>query len=260
MQPTLKKTLLVAAASIIILGSAALWLLQDDTPKFYTVTVVHEYPHDPSAFTQGLAFEDGVLFEGTGIQGKSYIRKVDLETGQAILQTNLSAEYFGEGVTIHDGKVYQLTWRARKGIIYTRDTLKPTGTFNIEGQGWGLTDDGDRLIMSNGTATLTFLDPETLQVTGQLTVFDRGDPVPRLNELEYIDGEVWANIWFEDFIARIDPETGRVLGYIDLRGLSDGLEGEIDVLNGIAYDELNDRIIVTGKLWPKLFEIEVTQK
>ena len=228
--------------------------------------VVNVYPHDRSAFTEGLVYVDGILFEGTGLDnqsnppGQSVLEKKDLATGQALQSIKLAPEFFGEGVTVMGNRVYQLTWQERTGFVYDKDTLQPLGTFTISSDGWGLTHDGKRLIRSDGTSTLFFLDPTTLQETGRVDVRDsRGEPVANLNELEYINGEVYANVWLTDTIVRIDPATGKVLGRIDLTGLlspEDRVQ-RVDVLNGIAYDAAEDRLFVTGKWWPKLFEIDL---
>jgi glutamine cyclotransferase len=222
-------------------------------------TVVHVYPHDPQAFTQGLVFLDGVLYEGTGLVGRSSIRKVRLENGEVLQMQRIDAPYFGEGIAILGNRLYQLTYTTGIGFVYDRATMSRTGTFNYTGEGWGLTHDGTRLIMSDGTAYLRFLDPATLKQTGRLHVTDGGIPVEALNELEYVKGEIFANVWQTRRIARISPKTGRVLGWIDLAGLlspHDEAAG-VDVLNGIAYDAAGDRLFVTGKLWPKLFEIRI---
>jgi glutamine cyclotransferase len=221
--------------------------------------VVNEYPHDAWAYTQGLIYHDGILYEGTGILGASSVRKVELETGQVLQQRDLAPEYFGEGITLFGDRLYQLTWRSRTGFVYAADTLEPITTFSYATEGWGLTHDGERLILSDGSATLFYLDPGTLQVIGQVQVMDGDALVYRLNELEYIHGEVWANVFQTQWIVRIDPASGVVVGWIDLGSLLDpnDLTRPIDVLNGIAYDAEQDRIYVTGKWWPRLFEIEV---
>ena len=230
-------------------------------PLTYTYRVINTFPHDPNAFTQGLDFDNDRLFEGTGRWGESTLREVALETGAVIRSHPLDAQYFGEGITILNGKVYQLTWQEQTGFVYDRDTFEPLQTFAYPHEGWGITHDGTRLIVSDGTSTIRFWDSNTLQEIGHITVRDHEGPVNRLNELEYVDGEIWANIWLTDLIARISPETGDVLGYIDLTGLLDTstLTQPVDVLNGIAVDD-NGRIFVTGKLWPSLFEIEVIEE
>ena len=221
--------------------------------------IVNTYPHDPRAFTQGLVFADGVLYEGTGLRGQSSLKKVDLKTGNILQARQLPARFFGEGITIYGNRVIQLTWRARVGFVYDMQTFQLLDTFNYPTEGWGITHDGRSLIMSDGTSTLYFLDPQTFREVDRLEVHTRDGPVSRLNELEYVQGEIYANVWKTDRIARISPETGEVVGWIDLEGLlrPEDRNSRIDVLNGIAYDVKNDRLFVTGKLWPKLFEIEL---
>ena len=221
--------------------------------------IVNTYPHDPRAFTQGLVFADGVLYEGTGLRGQSGLRKVDLKTGNILRVRQLPAQLFGEGITIYGNRVIQLTWRARVGFVYNRETFQLLDTFTYPTEGWGITHDGRSLIMSDGTSTLYFLDPQTFQEVHRLEVHTRHGPVSRLNELEYVQGEIYANVWQTDRIAKISPETGEVIGWIDLEGLlrPEDRDRRVDVLNGIAYDVKNDRLFVTGKLWPKLFEIEL---
>jgi glutamine cyclotransferase len=225
----------------------------------YTYNITNTYPHDRDAFTEGLIFEDGVLYEGTGLLEQSTLRRVELETGAVLQIRELSDQLFGEGITIYGDKIIQLTWQSNIGFVYDKDSFELLQEFNYSTEGWGITHDGERLIMSDGTSTLHFLDPQTFEEISQLEVFDNDGPVTRLNELEYIQGEIYANVWQTDLVARIAPETGRVIGWIDLRGLltaEDRLE-PVDVLNGIAYDAEADRLFVTGKLWPKLFEIEL---
>ena len=230
----------------------------DPTTPIFGYQIVQEFPHDPSAFTQGLIYEGGDLYEGTGLNGRSGLRYVDLETGTVLDSTPLDATYFGEGITLFNDKIYQLTWQNQKGFIYDKATLDQVGTFSYTTEGWGLTHDGSRLILSDGTPTIYFLDPQTLAVTGQISVNDNGKPLNRLNELEYIDGFIYANIWMTDCIARIDPTTGLVASYIDLSGLLATPPTDSNaVLNGIAYDAANDRFLVTGKLWPTLFEVDL---
>ncbi len=225
----------------------------------YTYRVVNTYPHDRDAFTQGLVFQDGVLYEGTGLRGRSSLRVVELETGQVLQILALPAEFFGEGVTIFGNRIVQLTWQSNVGFVYDKRTFELLQTFNYPTEGWGITHDGQRLIMSDGTATLHFLDPETFVEIGQVQVYDNNGAVTRLNELEYIHGQVYANVWQTDRIVRIAPQTGQVTGWIDLAGLLSPQDRSqpVDVLNGIAYDAQNDRLFVTGKLWPKLFEIQL---
>ncbi len=225
----------------------------------YTYEIVNTFPHDRDAWTQGLVYVEDVLYEGTGRQGQSNLRTIELETGNVLRLHRLPVQLFGEGVTVLGDKVFQLTWKAHVGFVYDKDSFRLLQVFTYPTQGWGITHDGQRLIMSDGTSTLHFLDPETLEEIGQIEVYDQNGPVTRLNELEYIHGEVYANVWQTDRIARIDPQTGQVTGWIDLTGLlseKDRVE-PVGVLNGIAYDAENDRLFVTGKLWPKIFEIEL---
>ena len=230
-----------------------------DVIPVYSYNIVNTYPHDPDAFTQGLVFEDGVLYEGTGLHGQSSLRRVELETGDILQIRELSDEFFGEGITIYGNRIIQLTWQSHIGFVYDKNSFELLQEFNYSTEGWGITHDGTRLIMSGGTSTLHFLDPQTFEEIGQVEVFDNDGPVTRLNELEYVQGEIYANVWQTDRIARIAPETGRVVGWIELGGLltAEDCSQPVDVLNGIAYDADNGRLFVTGKLWPKLFEIEL---
>lgn len=225
----------------------------------YTYRVVNAYPHDRGAFTQGLVIEDGVLYEGTGLYGRSSLRKVDLDSGEVLQFRPLPEDYFGEGITVIGDRIYQLTWLSNIGFVYHRDSFELLKSFAYPTEGWGLTHDGQHLIMSDGTSRLFFLDPETLSEVRRIQVRDGGNPVVRLNELEYIDGTVYANIWQTDRIVMIDPESGRVTGHIDLSGLlsEEDRSQPVDVLNGIAYDREQGRLYVTGKLWPRLFQIEL---
>ena len=224
--------------------------------------IVRVYPHDRNAFTEGLTYVDGFLYESTGVYGRSTLRKVELETGRVLQQTALSREYFGEGLTNWGADLVQLTWASNLGFLYDRMNFQVKRTFNYSGQGWGITHDGKRLIMSDGTATLRFLDATTFRETGRLTVREGATPVAQLNELETVRGELYANVWKTDRIARIAPQTGQVTGWIDLRGLLSEADRatRVGVLNGIAYDARNDRLFVTGKLWPKLFEIKLVPR
>jgi len=220
--------------------------------------VVHVFPHDPQAFTQGLVYLDGVLYEGTGLNGRSSIRKVRLENGEVLQIQSIDSQYFGEGIAVKGDTIYELTWQSEIGFLYDRATLKRKGTFTYRGEGWGLTHDGQRLVMSDGTAFLRFLDPATQKELSRIQVKDGGVAVGNLNELEFVKGEILANVWQTNRIARISPKTGAVTGWIELEGLLMPREAQAaDVLNGIAYDAAGDRLFVTGKLWPKLFEIKV---
>jgi glutaminyl-peptide cyclotransferase len=224
--------------------------------------VVNEYPHDRHAFTEGLAYVDGVLYEGTGLYGESTLRRVDLQTGEVLQTVGLSKEYFGEGISVLGDRIYQLTWKTGVCIVLDRETFELQKAFTYETEGWGLTTDGERLIMSDGTNRLFIRDPETFAVLDTIDVYDGAQAISNLNELEVVDGEIWANVWQTDRIARIDPETGQVTGWIDLTGLlsTKDRKRQVDVLNGIAYDPATDRLFVTGKLWPKLFEIEIVPR
>jgi len=228
----------------------------------YTYRIVHTYPHDPTAFTEGLFYLDGILYESTGIEEQSSIRKVKLETGEVLQKRDLP-NYFGEGIINWKDKLYELTWRTETGFIYDRATFAPKGDFHYPGEGWAMTQDGKRIMMSDGTPQIRFWNPDTLQETGRITVNEHGRPVEKVNELEWVKGEIYANIWETNRIARINPTNGNIVGWIDCTGLlpdSERVEGYTDVLNGIAYDAAGDRLFVTGKRWPKLFEIRVIPK
>lgn len=233
------------------------------TVPVYDYRVVNTYRHDRDAFTQGLVFVDGELYEGTGLEGGSGLRRVELETGKVLQSRPLDPSLFGEGIAVLGDRIYQLTWKNQTAVVYDRETFDPIDTFDYPTEGWGLTTDGERLIMSDGTSDLVFRDPETFAESGRVEVRYEGTPLPNLNELEFIDGEVWANVWRSDFVVRIDPATGDVTGVIDLRGLlpaADSGRRPVDVLNGIAHDPATGRIFVTGKLWPRLFEIELVPR
>lgn len=223
-----------------------------------TYEVINEFPHDPLAFTQGLIYLDGYLYESTGINNRSSVRKVDLETGEVLQQVDLSWEYFGEGLTDWEDMLVQLTWRENTGFVYDREDFSLLDQFTYPTEGWGLTHDGHQLIMSDGTASIYFLNPDTWEVTGRVAVTYQGKNIAYLNELEYIEGEIFANIYRTDDIVRIDPSSGEVLGWIDLGGiLPHDLRKGTDVLNGIAYDQEGDRLFITGKFWPRLYEIQL---
>ena len=225
----------------------------------YVFDVVAEYPHDTAAFTQGLLWHEGRLFESTGQVGTSNIREVTLASGKVVRQQDLETPHFGEGIVILGNTLYQITWQSGRAFTYDWKTFKRTGEFKYDGEGWGLTTDGTSIIMSNGSNVLIYRDPRTFTATKALEVKDQGNTVPQLNELEWVKGEIWANVWQRDSIARIDPATGEVKGWIDLTGILPQLDrtGKEDVLNGIAYDAATDKIHVTGKLWPKLYEIRL---
>lgn len=228
----------------------------------YGYEIKNTYPHDHTAFTQGLIFKDGILWESTGQYGQSSLRKVDLKTGKPLKSISVPREFFAEGMTVFHNKVYQLTWQNHKGFVYKPDDFTKTGEFSYWGEGWGLTHDADYLILSDGTNELRFLDPETFEVKRRISVYENGQPLKELNELEYVKGEIYANIWQTDRIVRIDPRDGRLTGIIDLTGLLPAADrdADTDVLNGIAYDEATDRLFVTGKMWSKLYEIRLVKK
>lgn len=220
--------------------------------------IVHVYPHDPTAFTQGLVFVNGMMYESTGLQGQSSLRMVDLASGHVLQQHDLPAKYFGEGLTDWQSNLIQLTWQSHLGFVYDRFSFRILRTFTYPWEGWGLTQDGKRLILSDGTSVLHLLDPSTFKPVGEIHVTAGGKPVMNLNELEYIHGEIYANVWETNRIARISPATGKVIEWIDLSGLRPPSVQQNDnaVLNGIAYDSQHDRLFVTGKLWPNLYEIK----
>ena len=255
-------TIAVAALSGAVLISPAQQRAQTRTFARAPVSegrVVHVFPHDPQAFTQGLVYLEGFLYEGTGLNGRSGIRKVRLENGEVLQVQSIDSQYFGEGIAVKGDTIYELTWQSEIGFLYDRATFKRKGTFTYRGEGWGLTYDGQRLIMSDGSSFLRFLDPTTQKELSRIQVTD-GLPVAHLNELEYVKGEILANVWRTNRIARISPKTGAVTGWIELEGLLTPREAQAaDVLNGIAYDAAGDRLFVTGKLWPKLFQIEIVK-
>jgi glutaminyl-peptide cyclotransferase len=249
--------IIAAALTTLVLAGAA-----QAAPE-YGYRVVHRYPHSTKSFTEGLFYKDGYLYESTGLEGHSAIQKEELKTGKVLQRREIDPRYFGEGIVAWKDRLIELTWRSQIGFIYDLKTFAPKGSFNYLGEGWALTEDGRRLIMSDGTPELRFLDPKTLKETGRIRVTDNGRPVGNLNELEYVEGQVFANIWMTDSIARIDPATGKVVGWIDLSGIlqpADVVPGQTDVLNGIAYDAKTKRLFVTGKMWPAVFEIELVRK
>jgi glutaminyl-peptide cyclotransferase len=238
----------------------------------YTYEIVNTFKHDSKAFTQGLFFHNGFLYEGTGQYGDSTIRKVEIESGKVLQKQDISEDYFGEGTTILNGKIYQITWQDGKAFVYDAETFKLLKEFDYQGQGWGLTDDGKNLFMTDSTHIIRVVDPETFKTIRTLTVLrEDGKPLLQINELEFVKGEIWANVWHSEkpeilgkpnYIARIDAQSGKLLGWIDLGGISpeDVSRSDENTLNGIAYDEATDRIFVTGKKWKKLFEIKVKAK
>lgn len=260
-----KKFLIVALFLIIVVTSAIVvfaainqWQKPTlNSPTFYTHEIINKYPHDTGAFTEGLVYNNASLFESTGGYGTSYLRQIDIETGEVTQEYNLTSEFFGEGLTIVNDSLVQLTWLENIGFIYDMETFEVIDNFTYTTQGWGLTYDGDKLIMSDGSPTLTILDPVTYETVGQINVTDGNDPVYRINELEYINGDIYANIWQTQKIAIIKPQTGQVKGWIDLTGIYQP-QGTDDVLNGIAYDQQTNRLFVTGKNWPNLYEIRIT--
>ena len=250
----------LAPLAFLILSACA-GQLPSDVPR-YTFQIVHAYPHDRTAFTEGLFYLDGTLYESTGLKGQSSLRRVKLETGEVLQQFDLPESLFGEGIVNWKNQILQLTWQSEIGFVYDLKTFKKKKEFHYPGEGWALTQDGRRLIMDDGTPQIRFWNPESLEETGRITVTDRGQPVTSLNELEWVEGEIYANIWGTSRIARIAPNTGRVTGWIDLSELekSSGADVNSDsVLNGIAYDGKTHRLFVTGKRWPKLFEIRLVR-
>ena len=256
---------LVVLGAVLTLGGAANVpaVTGQGVATTYGYRVVNAYPHDSRAYTQGLVYRDGFLYESTGLNGRSTLRKVRLETGEIVQEHRLDAKYFGEGLTDWNSRLVQLTWQTNVGFVYDLTTFKPVRTFAYSGEGWGLTHDGKRLIMSDGESSgeLRFVDPSSFKELGRLTVRDQNRPVGNLNELELVNGEIFANIYQTDRIARIDLSSGRVTGWIDLEGLLPVADRRgADVLNGIAYDRAGDRLFVTGKLWPRLFEIRLERR
>jgi glutamine cyclotransferase len=251
---------------VLFLLTCAVLLAQSKTiPRSEAPIVKHQvvkaYPHDRGAFTQGLFFMDGQLWEGTGLEGRSTIRRVELTTGKVVQSHAIGAQYFGEGLAPFGNQLFELTWKDGLMFVYDKTSMQLQKAFRYKGEGWGLTTDGKQLIMSDGSSALQFLEPATMNKVATIRVTDRGKEISNLNELEWIKGEIWANIWQTNLIARIDPKTGRVKSFVNLTGLLSPLEATgTDVLNGIAYDAKGDRIFVTGKLWPKLFEIKVAGK
>lgn len=230
-----------------------------DGVPVYRYELVRTFPHDPTAFTQGLIFHDGALVESTGLEGLSTVRRVALQTGNILQVTYVPPPHFAEGMTLFGGKIYQLNWKGGRGFVYDAKTLERTGEFAYDGEGWGLTHDGQSLLLSDGSNVIRFIDPATFRVRRTIAVTRSGKPLDQINELEYVKGEIFANVWRSNGVARIDPRDGRVTGWVDLSGLVDAnaASNPDAVLNGIAYDPASDRLFVTGKLWPKLFEIRL---
>jgi glutamine cyclotransferase len=262
----MKRSFSSLIVGFLLLGSCPLLAGQTsqrvsaNAPAEYTFTVVRAFPHDTSAYTQGLAYRDGFLYEGTGRNGQSSLRKVRLETGEVMQRVNLASEFFGEGITIVKDEVFQLTWKSGVGFVYDVNDFHLLRKFSYAGEGWGLATDGHELFLSDGTSEIRVLDPETFRLKRRLKVHDRSTAVDQLNELEFVAGQIFANVWHTNRIARISPETGEIVGWIDLTGLLSSvyrLEPEA-VLNGIAYDPMGKRLFVTGKLWPSVFEIRLS--
>jgi len=236
-------------------------IYSDVIPKRYGYKVLHTYPHDREAFTQGLFYDNGIFYESTGQQSSSSLREVNPETGSVKRQLNLDGSLFGEGITLYGDRIYQVTWENKVGFVYEKSTFKLINKIYYSTQGWGLTTMDNKIVMSDGTNVIYFYEPETFTVVSKLEVYDNREKVDSLNELEYINGEIWANVWMTDKIVRIDPKSGKVLGIIDLKGILNDPDTDtsVKVLNGIAYDKAGNRIFVTGKNWPKLFEIKVIE-
>lgn len=249
-----------------VLGNLACGGPAAETPSGivdYTYQVVHTYPHDPQAFTEGLFYLDGYLYESTGLPEHSSVRKVRLETGEVVQKHDLPPQYFGEGIVNWKNRLDQLTYKSEVGFVYDLGSFAVARQFEYPGEGWALTQDGKRIIMSDGTPQIRFWDPETLKEIGRITVTENGQPLKYVNELEWVKGEIYANVWMTEEIVRIDPNNGNVTGRIDLTGILDPslrIAGETDVLNGIAYDAKGDRLFVTGKKWPRLFQIQLVRK
>jgi glutamine cyclotransferase len=231
-------------------------------PREYTFKVVNVFPHDTAAFTQGLVYRDGFLYEGTGLNGRSQLRKVRIETGEVVQHADLGREFFGEGIAIAGNKIFQLTWQSHVGFVYNLADFKLLRQFSYRGEGWGLTSHGNEIFMSDGSAEIRVLNAATLKEKRRFTVRDGATPIDQLNELEFVEGEIFANVWQTDRIARISPVSGKVVGWIDLTGLLSPVfrRREDAVLNGIAYDTAHKRLFVTGKLWPSIFEIQLVAK
>ncbi len=256
----MKRLSILLALAMASLGVAQ--FVKPQAPARYRYKVVKSFPHDRNAFTQGLEYRDGALYEGTGLNGRSSLRRVRLETGEVLQKVEVPGQYFGEGITVLKERILQLTWKAQEGFIYDRKTMKQTGKFAYPGEGWGLTTDGKHIFMSDGSAEIRVWDGVSLKEVRRITVKNAGAPVGELNELEYVDGEIWANVWQTDYILRVNPADGRVNGIVDMRGIlspTDAAGAQVDVLNGIAWDAAGKRLFVTGKLWPKIYQIEVTR-
>jgi len=251
-------TIAVFSVSFLLFNNTTNEPTESQESFYYTYQIVNSYSHDESAFTQGLVIENGNLYEGTGLYGQSTLRRIDLKTGNVTQIHSLSADLFGEGITVFENKIIQLTWQNNIGFVYDKNSFEILEQFEYPTEGWGITHNGSSLIMSDGTSTLYFLDPENFQTVKQIDVYNNDGLVDTLNELEYINGSIYANIWKENIIIIVNPQTGNVTGQIDLTGLKDLVnQSTSDVLNGIAYDQIENRLFVTGKLWSKLFEIKL---
>lgn len=251
-----------SGGDIIDSYSLKLRFKSDIIPEEYTCKIIETYPHNKTAYTQGLVFEDGILYEGTGQRKESVIRKIDFEKGETIAELNLPPQYFGEGITIFGDKIIQLTWTSRKGFVYDKNSFQLLTTIEYYTQGWGITTDGKKLLMSDGSETIHFLDPEYFNEQGKIQIYDQNGPVQNINELEYFNGLVYANVWQTAEIIAFDIETGKVVKRIDCsNAVPQGFENDMDnVLNGIAYDHKNDKIFITGKRWPVLYLVEFVKK
>ncbi|MDP7303802.1 MAG: glutaminyl-peptide cyclotransferase [Pirellulaceae bacterium] len=257
--PRRSRWVLLGAVLVCVVGIGVWASGRDGPPQVYIAQVVNEYPHDADAYSQGLIFVDGALYEGTGKYGRSTLRRVDLKTGQVQQQVRHGDRVFGEGITAWDDTIVQLTWKSNVGMVYDRKTFELRQKFRYSGEGWGITQDGRNLIVSDGTSTLRFLDPKSFRVVRRLSVRSGGNRISRLNELEFVNGEILANVWYKDYIVRISPRSGEVTGYFDLSRLwpQNQRPDKEAVLNGIAYDEAGKRLFVTGKNWPRLYEIRL---
>ena len=238
-------------------GDTAVSVEVEKVAPVQELEIVAALPHDPAAFSQGLIVHDGFMYESTGQRGRSSVRKMEIGSATPLEQVNLPAPFFGEGLTALGDSLFQITWQEHTGFVYDADTLSQVGTFTYSGEGWGLTTDGSSLIMSDGSSTLRYFDPKTFEVTRELEVFDGEHRVNSLNELEWVNGQIWANIWPEDDIARVDPATGRVVGGVDVSELAPNVRftNSDAVPNGVAYDPATGRLFITGKLWPVLYEV-----
>lgn len=266
-------TVLVAVAAILLLSrsrpsqqdrsdktqDAAAPALSEAAARQKSYEVVNSYPHDPTSFTQGLVWKDGGFYESTGLYGQSKVRRLEFPSGKVIKELKLAPELFGEGLALVDGRLIQLTWKSRRGFVYDRDSFSVVQEFRYDTEGWGLTYDGNNLILSDGSSDLFYLDPQTFKPVRRLAVTMNGRALTELNELEFIEGEIWANVWQTDLVVRIEPASGRVTSFLNLKGIlaPSDRTGSDAVLNGIAYDAEKKRIFVTGKLWPRIFEIKV---